>query len=434
MFIDMTPLKDAIYTNGSIICYFTDEVMIANNYSTGCVVYYANMGQPAYGMRDNDTSTTAIVNTTDIKSTEYYVMPVPLDSIYINVEAGSSSPVHINCTSTGINFEPKELVMAAVAILIAILIAFVLGTIIGCVCKKVEVNNNVQIQGVHMSPNKDSIHSSPEQLRNSGEDSIHSSPGQLRNSGENSMHSSPGQFRNSGEESMHSSPGQLGNSGENSMHSSPGQFRNSGEDSMHSSPGQLGNSGENSMHSSPGQFRNSGEDSMHSSPGQLGNSGENSMHSSPGQFRNSGEDSMHSSPGQLRNSGENSMHSSPGQFRNSGEDSMHSSPGQLGNSGENSMHSSPEQLRNLGTDGMNEYSVHNSISEDCDQDGDSVYTQGFEAQKASAIHYVTGQISEQDQQTATSYSTALGGHASEVEGLLAEEVEMDQIGHGTNNN
>lgn len=81
-------MRDANYTNGSIICYFTDEFMIANNYSTGCVVYYAIMSQPAYGMRDNVTSTTAIVNITDINSTKYYVMPLPLNSIYISVDTG----------------------------------------------------------------------------------------------------------------------------------------------------------------------------------------------------------------------------------------------------------------------------------------------------------------------------------------------------------
>ena len=81
----MNALKDVNYTNGSITCYFTDKVMITNNYSTGCVVYYANMSKPVYAMRDNDTAT---VNITDINSSGYYiinVIPLPFPVRYLSV-------------------------------------------------------------------------------------------------------------------------------------------------------------------------------------------------------------------------------------------------------------------------------------------------------------------------------------------------------------
>ena len=98
-YIDSNPLN-IVFINGtppSIQCVFTNEVIIMNEYLTGCVVYYTNMSQPVYAMRDNDESSVT-VNITDISSSGYYnisAMPLPfpvryLNSVYINAKPSES--------------------------------------------------------------------------------------------------------------------------------------------------------------------------------------------------------------------------------------------------------------------------------------------------------------------------------------------------------
>lgn len=58
-----------------------------NEYSTGCVVYYTNMSQPVYAIRDNDESSVTI-NITGISSSGYYnvsVIPLPFPVQYLSV-------------------------------------------------------------------------------------------------------------------------------------------------------------------------------------------------------------------------------------------------------------------------------------------------------------------------------------------------------------
>ena len=99
IFIETYPLRDVNIINGtessppSVQCLFTDDVMIVNNYSTGCLAYYyTNMDQAVYVPRKDYASNATII--TDITNSGYYSinvisLPSPghhMDSVYISVE------------------------------------------------------------------------------------------------------------------------------------------------------------------------------------------------------------------------------------------------------------------------------------------------------------------------------------------------------------
>ena len=98
-YTDSNPITYSI--NGtSVQCIFTNDGMIINHYSTGCVVYCTNTMRQrvlAYAMRDNDESSVT-VNITDISSSGYYnisVIPLPfpvryLNSVYISAKTSES--------------------------------------------------------------------------------------------------------------------------------------------------------------------------------------------------------------------------------------------------------------------------------------------------------------------------------------------------------
>lgn len=106
--IDTNPLRNVTFINGTGLsppgtkCVFTDDVMITNNFSNGCVVYFTNMDQPVYVPRE-DYASNAMMNITDITNSGYYnitviSLPFPfhhLDSVYISVDASEYNYVNI---------------------------------------------------------------------------------------------------------------------------------------------------------------------------------------------------------------------------------------------------------------------------------------------------------------------------------------------------
>ena len=101
---DTNPLRGFNIINGTeslppiIQCLFTDDVMITNKYSTGCVAYYTDMNRPICVLKNNN-ETIAKLNT-DINASGFYnisVMPLLpslghcLDLVYISVEPREST-------------------------------------------------------------------------------------------------------------------------------------------------------------------------------------------------------------------------------------------------------------------------------------------------------------------------------------------------------
>ena len=98
-FIETYPLRGFNIINGtesspSVQCFFTDDVMIANNYSTGCLAYYHTNMDQAVNVPRKDYASNATRNIADITISGYYninviSLPSPghhLDSVYISVE------------------------------------------------------------------------------------------------------------------------------------------------------------------------------------------------------------------------------------------------------------------------------------------------------------------------------------------------------------
>lgn len=76
---DASPFTD---TDGHITCYFIDDdFMIANNYSTSCVIYYVNMSQPVYAIREKNMTVSVSFN---IMSSKVFVS----SHGHISIESG----------------------------------------------------------------------------------------------------------------------------------------------------------------------------------------------------------------------------------------------------------------------------------------------------------------------------------------------------------
>lgn len=77
-------------TDGHITCYFIDdEFMIANNYSTSCVVYYINMSQPVYVIREKNRTASVSFNITSgnvYVLLDHQILPIIIEpgELYVN--------------------------------------------------------------------------------------------------------------------------------------------------------------------------------------------------------------------------------------------------------------------------------------------------------------------------------------------------------------
>ena len=80
LYTDASPFTD---TNGHITCYFIDDnFMIANNYSTSCVVYYINMSQPVYVIREKNRTASVSFNITSgnvYVSLDHQILPIIIE-------------------------------------------------------------------------------------------------------------------------------------------------------------------------------------------------------------------------------------------------------------------------------------------------------------------------------------------------------------------